>query len=110
MGICHVDTAPQAVECTFVGKHERFQYTKAGAFNVPILGNKLSLCFHSSRRLPAAFPVWCQFLQTNSDISVVMFTLLHWMYCTFVIPAVVTAITIAHTRSVRSFVFSSGRH
>lgn len=36
MGICHVETTPQAVECTFVGRHERFQYTKVGASNVPI--------------------------------------------------------------------------
>ena len=36
MGICHVETTPLTVECTFVGRHERFQYTKVGASNVPI--------------------------------------------------------------------------
>ena len=28
MGICQVDTTPQSIESTFVGRHERFQYTK----------------------------------------------------------------------------------
>ena len=27
-GICHVDTTPHSIESTFIGRHERFQYTK----------------------------------------------------------------------------------
>jgi hypothetical protein len=28
LGICHVDTTPHSIESTFIGRHERFQYTK----------------------------------------------------------------------------------
>src|SRR5258706_15273007 len=28
MGICHVDTTPHSIESNFIGRHERFQYTK----------------------------------------------------------------------------------
>ena len=31
-GICQIDTTPQSIEATFIGRHETFQYTKVCLF------------------------------------------------------------------------------
>ena len=73
LGICHVDTTPHSIESTFIGRHERFQYTKVwnditlhpitklGTSPVHSRSSLSSLCYPYSPERGEAFRAPCPF-------------------------------------------------